>query len=131
MASPVMLYAAICALILIWLSTRVIQGRVAFRVNLGDGGNEVMQRRIRVQANFIEYVPVALVLMLLVQQAGFGAWVVHALGIALVIARLLHATGLGRFAGVSNGRVYGTGLTLAVLFAGATLALLGAFGVRF
>ena len=131
MANPVMLYAAILALMLVWLSARVIRGRVAFKVSLGDGGHDEMRRRIRVQANFIEYVPLALFLMLLVQQAGFSAWVMHLLGIALVAARLLHATGLGRYAGVSNGRVIGAGTTLTVLCAGALLALLGAFGVCF
>jgi uncharacterized protein len=131
MSSPVMLYAAICAVLLIWLSARVIQGRVAFKVFIGHGGNDEMERRIRVQANFAEYVPMALLLMLLVQQAGFSAWIIHVLGVTLIAARLLHAMGLGRFGGVSQGRLIGSAATFTVLAAGAALSLLGAFGARF
>jgi hypothetical protein len=126
-----MLYAAVCALLLIWLSARVVQGRVAFKIFIGHGGHDEMQRRIRVQANFVEYVPMALLLMLLVQQAGFSAWIIHVLGVTLIAARLLHAMGLGRFGGVSNGRLIGSATTFTVLFAGAVLLLLGVYGVRF
>jgi len=131
MSQPVMLYAALSALFLVWLSARVIQGRIVFKVDIGDGRNEEMQRRIRVQANFIEYVPLALILMLLVQQAGFSTWIVHLLGVTLILARVLHAIGLGRFSGVSKGRLIGASATFIVLLVGAVLSLLGAFGVRF
>jgi uncharacterized membrane protein YecN with MAPEG domain len=131
MSSPIMLYAALSALLLVWLSARVIQGRVVFKVDIGDGGNEEMQRRIRVQANFIEYVPLALILMLFVQQAGFSAWIVHVLGVTLILARVLHAMGLGRVSGVSQGRFIGATATFAVLLVGSLLSLMGAFGVHF
>jgi hypothetical protein len=126
-----MLYAALSALLLVWLSARVIQGRVVFKVDIGDGGNEEMQRRIRVQANFIEYVPLALILMLFIQQAGFSAWIIHAMGITLIVARVLHAMGLGGSSGVSKGRFIGASVTFVLLLVGAVLSLLGAFGVHF
>jgi len=131
MSSPVMLYAAISALLLVWLSARVIKGRVVFKVDIGDGGNEEMQRRIRVQANFIEYVPLALILIYFVQQAGYSIWIVHALGITLIVARVLHAMGLGSSSGVSKGRFLGASATFLLLLAGAVLTLLGAFGISF
>ena len=131
MFQPVMLYAALSALFLVWLSGRVIQGRIVFKVDIGDGGNEEMKRRIRVQANFIEYVPLALILMLFVQQSGFSTWIVHLLGVTLTLARVLHAMGLGRFSGVSKGRLIGATAPFIVLLAGAVLSLMGAFGVRF
>ena len=131
MSSPVMLYAALSALLLVWLSARVIQGRVVFKVDIGDGGNEEMQRRIRVQANFIEYVPLALILIYFVQQAGYSIWIVHALGITLIVARVLHAMGLGSSSGVSKGRFLGASATFLLLLAGAVLTLLGAFGISF
>ena len=131
MSQPVMLYAALSALFLVFLSARVIHGRVVFKVDIGDGGNEEMKRRIRVQANFIEYVPLALILMLFVQQAGFSTWIVHLLGVTLILARVLHAMGLSRFSGVSKGRFIGATATFIVLLAGAVLSLLGAFDVHF
>ncbi len=54
MTQPVFLYAALCGLLLLFLSVRVVQGRVEFKVNVGDGGNEEMLRRIRVQGNCAE-----------------------------------------------------------------------------
>jgi uncharacterized membrane protein YecN with MAPEG domain len=69
--------------------------------------------------------------MLLVQQAGFSTWIVHLLGATLILARVLHAMGLGRFSGVSKGRLIGATATFIVLVVGAVLSLLGAFGVHF
>ncbi|MGZ9080482.1 MAG: MAPEG family protein, partial [Burkholderiales bacterium] len=54
------LYAALLGLWLLVLSLRVVQQRRAARVSLGDGGNTALQRAIRAQGNFVEYVPLAL-----------------------------------------------------------------------
>ena len=131
MSQPVFLYAALCGLLFFLLSAWVVQGRVAFKIDIGDGNNEEMRRRIRVHANFAEYVPMALILLYAVQQAGFSAWIVHALGAVLVGARVFHAAGLGKTSGVSAGRFVGASATFAVLAIGGALALLGAFGVLF
>ena len=131
MSQPVFAYAALCGLMLLFLSARVVQGRVAFKVDIGDGNNEEMRRRIRVHANFAEYVPLALILLYAVQQAGSSVWIVHSLGAVLVVARVLHAVGLGSTTGVSPGRFVGASATFAVLFVGGALSLLGAFGVHF
>ena len=57
------LYAALLALWFVVLSLHVIRCRREARVSLGDGGNGRLQRAIRAQANFAEYVPLALVLL--------------------------------------------------------------------
>ncbi len=131
MTQPVFLYAALCGLLLLFLSVRVVQGRVEFKVNVGDGGNEEMLRRIRVQGNFAEYVPMALILLYAVQQSGFSLWIVRALGVVLVVARVVHAAGLGKSTGISRGRLVGASATFTVLFVGGVLTLLGAFGIKF
>ena len=114
----------ILGLLLLFLSGYVIAGRVKFKVDVGDGGNEAMRRRIRVQANFVEYVPVALILIMLVESAPIGpAWLPGALGATLVIARLWHAQGLLGSSGVSAGRFMGTNLTGLVILVGALAAL--------
>jgi uncharacterized protein len=69
--------------------------------------------------------------MLFVQQAGFSTWIVHLLGITLILARVVHAMGLGRFSGTSKGRFIGASATFVVLLVGAVLSLLGAFDVQF
>src|SRR3546814_3661445 len=61
------LYAALCGLLLMVLSVRVILLRRELKVGLGDGDQPVLRRAIRVQANGAEYVPLALILLLLLE----------------------------------------------------------------
>jgi uncharacterized protein len=131
MTQPVFLYAAICALILIGLSLYVIQGRGKYHIGIGDGGNPGMLLRMRIHANFIEYVPLALILIYFVQQAGDSLWIVHALGISLIVTRLAHIAGLLGSRGTSPGRFVGIVGTLLVILIAAVLAGLGAFGIRY
>src|SRR5579863_7332673 len=105
-ASP--LYIGLAALLLIVLSAQVMRLRGKHRVGIGDGGHADLQRAIRVQANFVEYVPIALLLLLCVDLAGDSKWIVHGLGIALLVGRVFHAYGLARDPGESFGRAAGT-----------------------
>lgn len=125
--SSTMLYAGVLALILVVLSLRLVRMRRRLRVGLGSGGNDELQRQVRAHANFCEYVPMALVLMLLLESAGsVTGGVLHGLGIALVAGRILHGFfGVNRHAGTSFGRFWGTFLTwLVILVAGAWLLYL-------
>ena len=124
------LYIGLAAILLIVLSGRVMQLRYRHRVGLGDGGQPDLVRAIRVQANFVEYVPVALLLLLCVDLVGDPKWIVHVLGILLLVGRVLHAYGLSRNSNESFGRASGTVLTLVVIVVGAALAILGAFNIR-
>ena len=120
--------AGLLALLLLFLSGYVIAGRVKFKVGNGDGGNETMRRRIRAQANVTEYVPIALLLILLMETGAIGpGWLIAAMGAVLVIARLWHAQGLLSSSGVSAGRFMGTNLTGLVILVGA-VAVLGRAG---
>jgi uncharacterized protein len=116
-------FAGILAIMLVFLSVRVSRLRFRHRVGIGDGGKADLARAIRVQGNFAEYVPIALVLLLLVELAGYLPWVVQVLGGALVLGRLLHAFGLSRSSGESPARALGMILTLAVLAACGVLCL--------
>lgn len=118
-----MLYAALLALVYIGLTLCVVQGRFKHRIGLGDGGIEPMTQRIRAHANFAEYVPFALLLIFLVEYARYPAILVHALGTALVIARILHAVGLYGSPNKSLGRMYGTIATVSVMLVSALLLL--------
>ncbi len=83
-------YASILALIFLCLSIRVIQLRYRFRVALGDGGEERLERAIRGQGNFAEYVPITLLLILCLELLEGPGWLIHATGAALVAGRLAH-----------------------------------------
>ena len=87
-------YGSILALILVGLSAWVIAGRGSTNTMLGDGGNQSMTRRIRAHANFIEYVPMALVIIALLEGSGASHGLVRILLIVLVIARILHPIGM-------------------------------------
>jgi len=118
-----MLYGGALALVLLVLSIRVIQARGQTKVFMGDGGNELMIRRMRGQANFVEYVPMALILMALLEYRGAATWVLHALGATLLVARLLHGYTFAFASHFPPGRFGGAVLTQGVVGVGALLCL--------
>lgn len=115
------IYAALAALLIIVLSFRVIFRRQSTRTGIGDGGDPELARRIRVHANAIEYLPLGLILLLLVEWNQTLPLLVHVFGIALIVGRILHAFGLSRSAGPSPGRVVGMIITLTTLLCMAVL----------
>jgi|SRR5579872_871200 len=117
------LYVGLCALIFFWLSVLVIRRRAIHRTWFGDGGHADLQRAIRVQANCAEYTPLALLVIVVLEAAGYRPWIVHALGMALVVGRILHAWGLARSASASAGRFVGINLTFLVLAVGGVLLI--------
>lgn len=88
------LYAALLALLIVWLSLRVITMRRAQKVRLGDGGEPELQVAIRAHGNATEYIPVSLILLVLLELSGAYPALVHTGGIAVLAGRLLHARGL-------------------------------------
>lgn len=86
-------YAALLALLYVGLSGWVVAGRVSEDV-LHGGGDEALQKRIRSQANFGEYVPVALVLVALLEAGGAAHGLIQGLLLVLLVARLLHPVGM-------------------------------------
>ncbi len=124
------LYAGILGLMLLVLSYLVSRQRLRHKVSTGDGGIPALTGAIRAQANFVEYVPLALLLILLTELSGQGQWQVHALGVALVVGRALHAYGLStRPGGKSFGRMAGILLTWIVILI-ASLNLIVGFALR-
>ncbi len=121
-------YAALLAPLFILLSIRVIRARRACQVPLGDGGDGVVLRCMRVQANFAEYVPLTLLMMALAESLKTAPWLLHVMGIALVLSRMIHAFGVSQPKENLTLRVAGTGATLSVLSIAAATCLLGSFG---
>ena len=117
------LYAGILGLIYIGLTFYTVAGRLKHRVNLGTGNNENMEKRIRVHGNFVEYVPMALLLMLFAEVEGEAEIVIHVLGVLLVIGRLLHPVGILLQFGPSIGRTGGMVLTVMVMMAASILCI--------
>ena len=110
-------YAAICAILLLVLSGRVVLLRRKTKIGLGSGGEQTLEHAMRVQANLTEYMPVGLLLLLTLELNGGSAATLYALGGAFLLGRLMHAWGFGRHRGLSFGRFWGTALTWVVLLA--------------
>ncbi len=122
--------AGIMGLILLALSFNVSRVRVAKRVIYGDGagapGTESLPVAIRIQANFIEYVPLILVLMGGIESAGAPRWLMLALALGLIVARLAHPVGMTMKA-PNMPRAGGAILTWVVLGVAAVTAVVIAF----
>ncbi len=122
--SITLLYAGLAGLLLLALSFQVVGLRRKHRVGLGTGDQPALERAVRVHANFCEYVPIALLLLLVLELSTVVSdLLLHLLGAALIIGRLLHARGLSRSAGTSKGRFIGTLLTWLMLAVAALLAV--------
>ena len=61
-------YASLLGLLFIFLSARVSTNRRRAKVSLGLGEDVGLERANRAQGNFIEYVPIGLILLLLLEQ---------------------------------------------------------------
>ncbi len=122
------LYAALCGLLLIALSLRVVRLRRKHLVSLGDGGQPELQAAIRAQGNFAEYAPLALLLLFLLELSRQAPhWALHLLGAALFLGRALHAWGVLTSAPRSRpkpGRPIGIVLTFSMLLITALWLLL-------
>ncbi|MCI2398920.1 MAPEG family protein [Aliiroseovarius subalbicans] len=89
------LYAGLAALMLLWLSFRVSLKRMALKVSYGDAGDKALGRAIRLQGNFVEYVPMLLILMGAGEALDAPGWVLHLFGVALIGSRLVYIVGYG------------------------------------
>jgi uncharacterized membrane protein YecN with MAPEG domain len=117
------LYGAILALIIVALGINVTMHRVKLKVSLGDGGNPQMLRMIRLHGNAVEYIPLALVLMLAYELNGGWHAALHIIGIALVAGRLIQTAAMWSTEIAGPGRGIGQTLTWVSIVALAVLNL--------
>ncbi len=116
-------YASLLAILYLVLAARVIGWRREHRVELGDANDPQLLRRMRVHANFAEYVPFALLLMALTESMTPPRPILHLVGIMLVIGRLIHAYGLAQSPQILRLRVGGMMLTLIAIGIAAAMCL--------
>ena len=117
------LYAGLLGLVLLALSGRVIAAVRAKGVGLGTGGNADYEAIIRSQGNFIEYVPMILILIGFAEAGGASdAWI-HGLGGTLLVARILHPIGMSPDPKPNPFRFVGTVATLLVLLIASILVV--------
>lgn len=121
------IYAGVNILIMLVLAVLVVMGRRRHKIRLGDAGNEDFARAVRAHGNAAEYIPAALVglLLLALLEPAAPLWLLHGAGLSLTAGRLLH--GVGLHAGVLNaGRMLGMVLTwISYLLIGVGLIFAG------
>lgn len=117
------LYAGLNALIMLAIAVQIPGLRRKTGVGLGLGEAAALRWRVRAHGNNCEYVPYALVLIGLLELAAQPAWLLHGLGAALTLGRVLHPIGLSISPGVSVARVLGMVFTWAVIAVGAVACL--------
>ena len=88
------LYALPLILIFLALFFRVSARRADLKVSIGDAGDAILHERIRQHGNFIEWVPLGLILMALAEASGANSIALHCAGGLLVLGRVLHPLGL-------------------------------------
>ncbi len=123
MPEIVPVYAGLLGLIFVYLSIRVIRTRRQEQVALGDDDNPRLRRAMRVHANFAEYVPLALILIAFAELQGQPAALIHGLGAALLVGRLVHAFGVSQEAEFYRFRTIGMWLTFITIVAASLMNL--------
>ena len=118
------LYAGLLGLLAVGLANQVLYARLRARV-LPDWKQETV---LRVQANFVENVPLAIVLLLVLELQGAAAPLVHAVGATLVLCRVLHAWGMSRNPGANYPRLIGAQGTFLLISVMSVAAIYGSIG---
>ena len=113
--------AAVLTIIFVRLSLAVIGLRRKNKVGLGSGGHEDLERAIRAQGNFAEYVPFGILLLACLELNGAPWWLVAIPGLVLILGRVIHAKGINAPPPDFSKRVLGMKLTFGSLI---TLAIL-------
>jgi uncharacterized membrane protein YecN with MAPEG domain len=116
------LYASLSALLIVRLSISVIKLRRINRIRVGDGGNEQLQLAIRTHANALEYIPITLLLLLMLELNGAPKILIHIFGATLIIGRIIHAIGVP--AKNLQKRILGMQITIYLLIGLAILNIL-------
>ena len=88
------LYAGLLGLMSIGIAFAAGKLLGAKGISIGDGGDPELALAMRRHANFVEFVPLALILIGILELNGVSTTAIHALGAGLVVCRGCHAVGL-------------------------------------
>ncbi len=120
-----LMYAGVFALLAMALSFRagMYRGKAGVSVLFGDPVNMDLAERVRVHQNFLEYVPLVLIMMGAIELSGGSRMFLFVAGDVLFLARLAHAYGLRHDNMNHWGRLVGAGFTALTTVVTAGYAL--------
>ena len=99
-------YSGILTLFFIFLSARVIIFRRKNKIALGDCQNDNLKQLIRSHANFIEYTPLFLIQLYLLENTkhfNISKLIINAIAIVFLLGRIIHAYGITQAEKYENG----------------------------
>ncbi len=119
------LYASILMIFALVLSFKAggFRGKTGISVGHGEPINMDLAQRVRVHQNFLEYVPLAIILMGIIELNDGNATFLHVFGVVLIVARIAHAIGLKHDNMGHPGRAIGAGGTALISLVAALYAL--------
>lgn len=100
-------YLALLGLLYIALAIRIIKLRYHFKTGIGDGGHAPLAQAIRVHGNFAEYTPMVVLLLACAEINGSHTMLLHVVGAAFFIGRVLHSVGITKSTGPTKFRTWG------------------------
>lgn len=119
--------AAAAAIINLWLAIRCGQVRGKAGISIGTGGNDLLERRMRAQLNFVENTPWVLLLIAGLELAGRGGAWLAPVGAVFMLGRVAHGLGMDG-AALKTGRSIGTLITMLTQLGLAVVAVLVVLG---
>ncbi|MBS0482254.1 MAG: MAPEG family protein [Proteobacteria bacterium] len=119
--------AAAAALINFWLAMRCGQVRRGAGISIGTGGNDLLERRMRAQLNFVENTPWVLFLIGGIELAGRGGAWLPIVGAVYMLGRIAHGFGMDGTT-FAAGRMIGTAITMLTQLGLAIAGVLVATG---
>ena len=118
---------AAAAVINFWLAIRCGQVRASAKISIGTGGNDLLERRMRAQLNFVENTPWVLLLIAGLELAGKGGAWLAPVGAVYMLGRVAHGLGMDG-TGLKAGRGIGTLITMLTQLGLAVVAVLVVLG---
>jgi len=108
-----LMYASVMAVFALVLSFQAgsTRGKLGISVLFGDPVNMQLAEKVRLHQNFLEYVPMLLILFGAIEASGGSSTFLYVAGDLLIIARIAHAIGLKHDNMAHPGRLIGAGGT--------------------
>ncbi len=116
------LYAALLSLLMCKLAFNVIKARRVNKIKYGDGNVSELQIARTAHSNAVDYIPISLILLFILEYNDCNLWFIHLAGISLITGRLIHCKGI--LTENLKGRILGMQITFFTIYALAALNLI-------
>ena len=120
-----LMYASFLAIFALVLSFKAgsARGQSGLSVLFGEPVNMDLAQKVRVHQNFLEYVPIFLILFAAIEAGGGSSMFLYVVGDLMIIARIAHAIGLKHDNMAHKGRLIGAGGTALLTLVAAGYGL--------